>query len=438
MDYLAVYPDGTGTAFLGGTRTDIHADTPEAAREQLRQLVAHHAADRGEAMHVTVQEGSTTWAIVIDAEGHVASAGDVAPTPDAPPRRRLVPVPVPAAPSPDQPPWPDDPRGPSYQPMPMPMLEEVLEQPVSYPPRRSFLADTARVQPATQGWRGALNATRLTRLAPGPVEEGRRRSIDAVSQHWPGPRTVAIVNGKGGAGKTPTTILLSAVFARYGGAGVLAWDNNQFRGTLGWRTEQGPHQGTLLELLPQVPRLLGTGAQSADLARFVHHQTQDRYDVLRSKPMALADEQRISPADVTAIHDVATKYYRLVFMDSGNDESDPAWRAMIDHTDQLVVATTTRDDHAEAGALLLEALADRDERSAHLSRQAVTIVTQADSKARPGDVAAIANGYKPLARAAVTIPYDPAMVDGLLRYAALSPATQDAWLSAAAAVAQGL
>ena len=183
------------------------------------------------------------------------------------------------------------------------------------------------------------------------------------------------------------------MFARYGGAGVLTWDNNQTRGTLGWRTEQGPHDATLLELLPQVERLLSPSAQAADLARFVHHQTRDRFDVLRSKPTALAHEQRVEPEDVDAIHAVASKYYRLVFIDSGNDESDPMWLRMIDRTDQLVVATTTRDDHAEAGALLLEALSDRDERSARLAEQAVVVVTQADSKAPPADVARVADGY---------------------------------------------
>src|SRR5690606_1793211 len=105
-----------------------------------------------------------------------------------------------------------------------------------------------------------------------------REDQAAVSQHWPGPRTIAVVNGKGGANKTPTTILTSAVFARYGGAGVLAWDNNQTRGTLGWRTEQGPHDATLHDLLPETERLLSTNAQSAELARYVHHQTRDRYD----------------------------------------------------------------------------------------------------------------------------------------------------------------
>jgi len=135
---------------------------------------------------------------------------------------------------------------------------------------------------------------------------------------------------------------------------------------------------------------------------------------------------------------VAAKYYRLIIIDSGNDESDPMWLRMIDHTDQLVVATTTRDDHAEAGALLLEALAERDERSAALARESVVIVSQADPKAGRRDVERVARGYQPLAREAVMIPFDPATVDGVLRYGSLRPAAQRAWLAAGAAVARGL
>lgn len=303
--------------------------------------------------------------------------------------------------------------------------------------RRSFLTEEQREEPATQGVRGLLTRAGV-RMSPSDAERAERADRLAVSQHWPGPRTIAVVNGKGGAGKTPTTVLLAAVFARYGGAGVLTWDNNQTRGTLGWRTEQGPHEATLLDLLPQVDRLLSTGAQSADLAHYVHHQTRDRFDVLRSKPMALAQDQRIEPEDVDAIHAVAAKYYRLIFIDSGNDESDPMWRRMIHHADQIVVATTTRDDHAEAGALLLEGLATVDAKAAELARNAVVVVSQADPKATTADVQRVATGYGDLARETVTVPFDPAMVDGVLRHGSLRPATQRAWLAAGAAVARGL
>ncbi len=66
------------------------------------------------------------------------------------------------------------------------------------------------------------------------------------------------------------------------------------------------------------------------------------------------------------------------------------------------------------------------------------VVTQADPKADIKDLQRVAHGYRDIAREAVTIPFDPAMVDGLLRYGSLLPTTQRAWLRAAAAVARGL
>ncbi len=312
-----------------------------------------------------------------------------------------------------------------------------LSSPMTADGRHSFLEAAQREAPAQSGLRGAMTRMGL-RMAPSQEELAARADERAVSQHWPGPRTIAVVNGKGGAGKTPTTVLLSAVFAHFGGAGVLAWDNNQTRGTLGWRTERGPHEATLLELLPQAERLLSVGAQAADLASFVHHQSQDKFDVLRSKPMRLAHENRVSPADVDAIHAIASKYYRIIVIDSGNDESDPMWLRMIDHADQIVVATTTRADHAEAGALLLEALAQRDERSAILAKRSVVVVSQADPKASRQDVDSVIGGYGPLAREVVRIPFDQALVDGHLRLGSLRPETRRSWLTAAAAVARGL
>jgi MinD-like ATPase involved in chromosome partitioning or flagellar assembly len=305
-------------------------------------------------------------------------------------------------------------------------------------PRRAFAeSEVEASQYAEQGWRGAL-ARRGLPLHPSDGEMRERSYRATIAQQWTGPRTVSVVNGKGGAGKTPTTICLAAAFARFGGPGVLAWDNNQTRGTLGWRTEQNAHQATLLDLLPQIPRLLASNAGQADLANYVHHQSRDLYDVLRSKSVVLADEQRITPEDVDAIWRVAAKYYRLIIMDSGNDESDPMWRRMIDHTDQLVTVTTTRADHAEAGALLLEALFKRNQRSAFLAKNSVTIITQADPKASEESIRRIREGYSALCRDVLFIPYDPIMVEGALFYDSLKPATQRAWLAAAASVAQGL
>ena len=300
---------------------------------------------------------------------------------------------------------------------------------------RSFLTENQDEAPAESGWRGMLARVGI-KVQPSSVELARRTDERAVSQHWPGPRTIAVVNGKGGANKTPTTILLSALLARYGGSGVLAWDNNPTRGTLGWRTEQGPHEHTVLDLLPRTDALLAPNARAAELAHYVHHQTRDKYDVLRSHPEVLATDQRITAADFDALHEVASKYFRLIVIDSGNDESAESWLRMIDHTDQLVVATTTREEHAESGRLLLEELSRRDERSAALAETAVAIVSHASTNEAGPE--AITEGFSQIAREAVAIPYDPKLSGRPLHYAALAPKTQRAWLRAAAAVAGGL
>jgi MinD-like ATPase involved in chromosome partitioning or flagellar assembly len=467
-----VNADGTATVIIEDQTHDFAAASEEEARAQTIALVTAHAASQGTPVSALMTDQQGTWPVKVHPDGtvdpdteKVSQAGQAEaaepsaapflkrkrtpamdteqPTASPKPVRNAATTPKPSAPESPAPSTVAKGANPFTQNASTPngKTPGAAQQSASPTTRRearqSFLTKEQVEEPASKGWRG--NLTRMgMRMAPSEDERAERTDVQAVSQHWPGPRTIAIVNGKGGAGKTPTTVLLSAIFARYGGAGVLSWDNNQTRGTLGWRTEQGPHEATLLELLPQAERLLGTSAQSADLAHFVHHQTRDRFDVLRSKPMELASAQRVDAGDVDAIHRVASKYYRLIFIDSGNDESDPMWRRMIDHTDQLVVATTTRDDHAEAGALLLEALGQRDEKSQALAQNAVAVIAQADPKATTADVNRVAEGYKTLARDVAPIPFDPAIVDGILRYDALRPATQRAWLAAGAAVARGL
>lgn len=392
---VTVHPNGTGVMELEGLPpATVSAANPEETRNVLIDQVIAHAKQLGHPLEVIAHDGDADEiALLIHPNGTITITS------------------------------------------PSPGLDP--DPPSTMPPRRSFLDEQVPEEPARQGWRGLLTGLGV-RVPPGLKERTERADVQAVSQHWPGPRTIAIANGKGGASKTPTTILLSAVLARYGGAGVLAWDNNQTRGTLGWRTEKGPHDATVLDLLPETDRLLGTDAQAADLAYFVHHQTGDRYDVLRSQPLELAAAQRFTADNVDAVHAVAAKYYRLILMDSGNDESDPMWQRMIDHTDQLVVATTTRNDHAEAGALLLEALTRRNPASAELAQNSVVIVSQADPGTKQAVVERIVEGYKGLVRDVVTIPFDPAMVGGHLTFTALRVITQRAWLHAAASVVQGL
>ncbi|MBF4615913.1 ParA family protein [Curtobacterium sp. VKM Ac-1376] len=305
--------------------------------------------------------------------------------------------------------------------------------------RQSFLTQEQVEEPATTGFRGFLSGLGL-RMAPSAAERLHREQVHLVSQHHVGPRTIMLANGKGGAGKTLATVCLSTVLTRHSGAATVAWDNNQTRGTLGWSTEAARHDASVLDLLPEIDRLLGTEARSADMAEYVHHQTRDRYDVLKSKPDILAAEQRFGAETVDRVHKVLAKFYRLVLIDSGNDETDPMWLAGLDRTDQLVVPTTTDDKWCESAALLLEQLVDAGGRYRELAENAVVIVGVETSDVKPEKVTEQVRRFKGagLGRDVLTIPYDAGLKARIINFDALQESTKLAWLAAGAAVAKGL
>ena len=246
-----------------------------------------------------------------------------------------------------------------------------------------------------------------------------------------GARTIAVLNGKGGSSKTPTTAMLAAVFAR-SGRSVLAWDNNETSGTLGWRTEHAAHEAHVRDLLPQVDRLRRSGRAATGLARYVHHQPVDGYDVLQSNPAVLAAAPPLTGEDFDAVFGLVTDCYDVVVIDSGNAEDAPNWLRMLERVDQIVVSTTTSSEHVAAARLLLSALHSRDARAAALASEAVVVVSRVDREAAPAED--VAGQFEWLARSAVTIAYDPGMRAERLRHDGLAPATQKAWREAADAV----
>ena len=332
------------------------------------------------------------------------------------------------------------------QPVPQPVPQQSVPQPVSQqgvhvsPPvlrarPDSFLAKSAAGGPKPTGWRAVAGRLGF-KVQASQAQCQQWEDERTVSQHWPGPRTIAVLNGKGGAGKTPTSILLASNFARLGSGSVVAADGNVTRGTLGWRTEQGPHNATILDMVPKTEALMDPSARNGDVAAYTHHQTIDQFDVLRSNPLLLSTEQKLSPEELDGIQQVLTRYYRMIIWDTGNDEGDSLWLRIVSHADQIVVATTTRTDHAEAGRLLLQGLSSRDERSAALAANAVVVISQADREEPPAT--SLVDGFAGIAREVVTIPYDRSMREQWLRSDKLAPATRAAWLHAAAAVARGL
>ncbi|PQZ96159.1 hypothetical protein CQ018_02440 [Arthrobacter sp. MYb227] len=290
---------------------------------------------------------------------------------------------------------------------------------------------------AERGFRGFLSRMGFA-MEPSAQEVEERNWRRAVGKRLNEPKTISVVNGKGGANKTPTAVLLSAVFGRNSGDPVLVWDNNGTRGTLGWRTLKGSHTRHSMDLLDAADQLKETRVGDPAVNDFVHYQPEDCYSVLRTDPTLLASEQHVNAADFDVLHEIVSRFFSLTIVDSGNDESAERWMRMIDHTDQLVIASTTVEEHAEAGALLLEALAKRGGHYADLAENAVVIISQHQPQGNDEQLNRIAHGFRRLARQVVTVPYDAALVKGQIRFDGLRPATRRAWLHATAAVAGAL
>jgi cellulose biosynthesis protein BcsQ len=461
--------NGTGEVTINGTSHAIEAADEAAVLTDALRLITETAVQLGRPVRVSTTDPDGQGLIIVSPDGVVSEAAPIKPA-----SRREDTLPVKAAPSPESarvtttpapapaaPPGEETPAHPAGA-SPVTFGATVAAAPAKEPVAASttaaeepatgrslkdtsFLISTPVLQPATRGWRGALSRLGF-RMDPSPEELAEREDIRTVSQHWPGPRTVAVVNRKGGASKTPTVVMLSAILARYSGAATVAWDNNESQGTLGWRTEKGGHNNSVLDLIDSSQALLSPNAQAAEIAQFVHHQTADKFDVLRSDENDEGDHE-VTAEEVDIAHQVLTRYYRLIVMDSGNTARAANWRRMIDHTNQLVVPVTAIEDRAEAARLTLQTLESRGGHDAELARNAVVIVSEStdakrsmsgDALKRAKDEARrIADGFTPHVRGVVRIPYDPALVNGPIRYDALQPATQRAWLAAAAAVAKG-
>lgn len=411
--------DGSAIVTVDGQSQKIKGQDLNDVRTKLADFAVLHAGRVGEPVMFSSSDPDGEFRMLVHPDGQIEN---LPPAAQQPPTAAVAPAVIPARP-------------------PAPVLQE---EPVAAegqaPSRRSlrettFLTTESVIPPAEKGPRALLRFVGM-KPQPSPAELAEREDVRAVSQHWPGARTISVINRKGGSNKTPTVAALAAVFARYGGGGVLAWDNNENQGTLGWRTEQGPHRASVLDLLGDEDRLLAPSASHGLMAGYVHHQTEDKYDVLRSDENNEGDHE-IQADEVHRAHAVAERYYRMIIMDSGNTARAANWRAMIEHTNQLVVPTTTMEDRAEAAKLTLQTLAARDEHGARLAENAVVVISQWKPEDR-AEAQRIAELFTPLVRSVVTVPYDPALKAGRIRYAALRPTTQRAWLSAAAAVARGL
>jgi len=248
---------------------------------------------------------------------------------------------------------------------------------------------------------------------------------------------VVIVNPKGGAHKTTATLLLATTFGLQRGGYTLAWDNNETHGTLGWRAAPSEHNRTAVDLLRSLPQMSDhRTVRIGDLDEYVRTQQREQFDVLAS------DENPASAAtvDATSFHDLhrlLSQFYRVLFVDTGNNMRSSNWRAAVNAADQLVVVSTVREDTAQSAAWAMDALRAMGHEDA--VRSAVTVLSAPAPVVDRDLHNRLRAHFGALTRVVVDVPFEPALVSGgRINYDALRPGTRDAWLAVSAAVAEGL
>ena len=293
--------------------------------------------------------------------------------------------------------------------------------------------------PATWGWQGRVHRWSGGVLSPrrGPAERAYDAARQLIQRDFSGPRTVAFVNPKGGAAKTTGVLAAGHTFGTVRGGGIIAWDNNETRGTLGIRGTRSTHANTTRELLEDLERFSDVyQSRIGDLGAFVRSQGDAHFDVLAS------DERpdvtgMIRAEDFIAVHRLLQRFYRVILVDTGNNMRAENWLAAAETADLLVVTSTVREDTGYSGLWMLDALADAG--YADLKDKTLTVLSDPSPTVDPHLLRDLTAVYTERTRSVHRVPYDPALVSGsVVPYASLSEATRRSWLEACAAMSPAL
>ena len=318
------------------------------------------------------------------------------------------------------------------------------EPPVDDPP-----TGRASVGQASVGQASALGRSRVPPPAPPVLQPGslpgyggqlewrpaQHNGIDptvAVLRRGLGrPRVFAFANPKGGVHKTTATVLAAATIGSVRGRGVLAWDDNELRGTLGLRAGSARHARTIRHLVSDLAEVEAShGDELLDrLDDYLRHASDGSYDVLAGEENPRF-AQRLDQHTVRRVLELLCRTHDVICVDTGNNVESANWQTVLRACDQLVITTVPREDAAFTADWMLDLL--HDVGLGPLVDNAVTLL----SCPTPGPsplLEDLTRHFSSRTRAVAVVPYDPALESGSsIEYPQLQPETRQAWQRAAA------
>jgi MinD-like ATPase involved in chromosome partitioning or flagellar assembly len=314
---------------------------------------------------------------------------------------------------------------------PVPTTTPVLP-PASDPMLSAPATAAARVAPA----RGAATPTNGNGYGLGRVEWRESapdtevdRAVSVLRRDLGTPRVIAFANPKGGVHKTTATVLAAATVGSVRGRGVLAWDDNELRGTLGLRAGSARHARTIRHLITDLAEVeLRNGADlTGRLDDYLRHAPDGSYNVLAGEESPRF-ASRLDQNTVRRVLELLRRTQDVICVDTGNNVESVNWQTVIQAADQLVVTTVPREDAAFAADWMLDLL--HEVGMGELADNAVTLVS-CPTPGRSPLQADLERHFATRTRAVVVVPYDPALESGSsIEYANLQHDTRQAWLKA--------
>lgn len=261
------------------------------------------------------------------------------------------------------------------------------------------------------------------------------RLVTLLRRDLNGPRVFAFANPKGGVHKTTATALAAATIGSVRGRGVIAWDDNEMRGTLGLRAGSARHARTIRHLVADLMQVeASSGVELTErIDEYLRHASDGSYDVLAGEENPRF-AQRLDTHTVRRVLELLCRTHDVVCVDTGNNVESANWQTVLQTADQLVVTTVPREDAAFTADWMLDLLVEMGMRD--LVANAVTLLSCATPYPPPllEDLSAHFAGRT---RAVVVVPYDPALETGSsIEYPMLDAATRRAWLRAAAVIVE--
>ncbi|MEE2524537.1 MinD/ParA family ATP-binding protein [Pseudarthrobacter sp. J47] len=433
---------------VDGSTEKLQGRDAAEGRVHLIRAVSDLAEQHGEPIQVTVKDpGSGENQLIIDAQGNVERViPPVVPAVDAAQPSEAAPAVNEAVEEPAE-------QEPVITQVPQEGTEAAQEPTLatrrsSRPTAADFAATrpTAAVGPALEGWQGVLNSLSggALRISPGDKELQRRSWRASVQRGLAGHKTVVFINIKGGAGKTTKTYMVGATLGRVRGGNILAWDNNENKGTLGDRSMRANHDHTAIDLLTNVERF-ASPSNAHELVNYVHPQGENKFHVLASQNTA-ADKEVVDGAAFTQLHGALKQFYHLMVVDTGNASTAGTWQAAVEIADEIVIVAMNKEDSIKTLASTVDTLVQMGYENK--LAKGVLLITESPvpqknkaerSRKNQERLERTTEHFSHYVREIVVVPSDEALDDGEdIVYERLTDATREAFLHATAAIVDGL